>query len=56
MFTLAGVDTATRRQPFNAGDSIAPYHNRTCTYDPLLGRFMQSDPNGTGIIALETIA
>jgi hypothetical protein len=56
MFTLAGVDTATRRQPFNAGDSIAPYHNRTCTYDPLLGRFMQSDPNGTGIIALETFA
>ncbi|MFN7314809.1 MAG: hypothetical protein ACK5Q4_01765 [Phycisphaerae bacterium] len=46
------TDTPPKLVPY----AHAIYHNRNRTYAPNLGRFMQSDPNATGIAALETIA
>ena len=46
------TDTPPKLVPY----AHAIYHNRNRTYAPGLGRFMQSDPNATGIAALETIA
>ena len=46
------TDTPPKLVPY----AHAIYHNRNRTYALGLGRFMQSDPNATGIAALETIA
>ncbi|HLP84363.1 MAG TPA: polymorphic toxin-type HINT domain-containing protein [Phycisphaerales bacterium] len=49
---VAAVDVHPRLVPF----AHIIYQNRNRTYAPHTGRFMQSDPNGTGMVALESIA
>lgn len=49
---MAAVDVHPRLVPF----AHLLYQNRNRAYAPKLGRFMQSDPNGTGLVALDAIA
>ena len=46
------TDTPPKLVPY----SQAIYHNRNRTYAPNLGRFMQSDPNATGMVVLDALA
>jgi guanyl-specific ribonuclease Sa len=46
------VDESPRVVPF----ARVLYHNRNRIHNPRFGRFMQSDPNATGIVALDTLA
>ena len=46
------TDTPPKLVPY----AHAIYHNRNRTYAPNLGRFMQSDPNATGMVVLDALA
>jgi YD repeat-containing protein len=46
------TDTPPKLVPY----SQAIYHNRNRTYAPGLGRFMQSDPNATGMVTADDVS